>query len=119
MRRFIGFALLSALIVAPLFARPSFGSKSTTVDISQGVTAGSTRIPSGEYKVAYTGDGPDVKVSLAKDGSSPIILDAKFVPGKRDQVSVTVRIVNGVRVLRQIDLKNGVLVFETSDPVNQ
>lgn len=65
------------------------------------------------------GPGPDVKVSLTKSGPSPIVLDAKLVAGKKDNVSVTIGTVNGVRVLQQIDLKSATLVFETQQTANQ
>jgi hypothetical protein len=119
MKRILGLALMSALFVAPLFAFPLFGPKTTTVNIPEGLTVGSTQIAAGEYRVSYEGPGPDVKVSLTKSGSSPIVLDAKLVVGKKDNVSVTIGTVNGIRVLQQIDLKSGTLVFETHQTANQ
>ena len=119
MKRFLGIALLSALFTTPLFAFSLFSSKTTTVNIPEKVTVASTQISAGEYKLSYEGSGPAVKVTLTRSGSSPIVLDAKLVPGKKDNVSVTLGTTDGVRVLQQIDVKNGTLVFETVQATNQ
>ena len=119
MKRILGLALMSALFVAPLFAFPLFGAKTTTVTIPEGLTVGSTQIAAGEYRVSYEGPGPDVKVSLMKSRTSPIVLDAKLLAGKKENVSVTIGTVNGVRVLQQIDLKGATLVFGTQQTANQ
>ena len=119
MKKLLGLALMSALFITPLFAFPLFGSKTTTVNIPEGAMVGSTQVTAGEYKVSYEGSGPAVKVTFARYGSSPIVLDAKLVPGKKDNVSVTLGTNDGVRVLQQIDLKNGTLVFESLQAANQ
>ena len=120
MKRLLGFALMCALFVTPLFASKLFGSKTTTVNIPEAMTAGTTQIASGEYKLSFEGSGPVVKVTLARSGSSPIILDAKFLEsGEKGNVSVTDSMENGVRVLRQIELKNGTLIFGTPLTSNQ
>jgi hypothetical protein len=113
MKRLLGLALMSALFVTPLFAFPLFGSRTTTINIPEKVTVASTQITAGEYKLSYEGSGPAVKVTLTRSGSSPIVLDAKLVRGKKDNVSVTLGTSDGVRILQQIDLKSGTLIFET------
>ena len=118
MKRLLGLALMSALFVTPLFGLPLFGSKATTVNIPEAVTVGSTQIMAGDYKLSYEGSGPAVKVTLTRSGSSPIVLDAKLVPGKKDYISVTLGTTEGVRVLQEIGLKNGTLVFETLRAAN-
>ena len=119
MKRLLGLALMSALFVTPLFGSPLFGSKATTVNIPEAATVGSTQIKAGDYKLSYEGSGPAVKVTLTRSGSSPVVLDAKLVPGKQDYVSVTLGTTEGVRVLQEIGLKNGTLVFETLRAANQ
>jgi hypothetical protein len=89
------------------------------VTIPEGLTVGSTQIAAGEYRVSYEGPGPDVKVTLTESRSSSIVLDAKLLAGKKENVSVTIGTVNGVRVLLQIDLKTGTLVFENQQTANQ
>jgi hypothetical protein len=111
MKKLLGFALMCALFSTPLFAANLFASKGTTVNIPDTVTVGSTQIAAGEYKLSYEGTGPAVKVTLVKHGSSPVVLDAKFVEGKNNGPSVTTATVNGVRTLQQIDIKGATLVF--------
>jgi len=112
MKRLLGFALMCAMFSTPLFAAKLFGSKGTTVTIPDTVTVGSTQVAAGEYKVTYEGSGAAVKVTLVKSGSSPVVLDAKFVEAKNNGPSVTTGTVNGVRTLQEIDIKGGILLFE-------
>lgn len=120
MKRLLGFALLMGVMSAtPVFAARLFGAKSTTVNIPEAVTVGSTQIAAGEYKVSYEGSAPAVKVTLMKSRSSSVVLDAKLVEGKNDGPAVTVATVNGVRVLEQMDIKGGTLVFETPQPTDK
>ena len=114
MKKLLGFTLMFALFATPLLA-----AKATTVNIPEAVTVGSTHIASGEYKLSYEGAGPAVKVTLARSGSSPIVLDAKFQAGKKEMVSITLGTVDGVRTLQQIDLRSGTLVFETQHAQGQ
>lgn len=111
--------LLSIAFMCALFATPLFASKATTVTIPEAVSVGSTQIASGEYKLSYEGAGPDVKVTLTRPRSPSVVLDAKFEAGKTNSISVTLATVDGVRVLRQIDLRSGTLVFETPHSGNQ
>ena len=114
MRRFLGVAVVCALFVTPLFA-----SKTVTVNIPEAVTVGSTHIAPGDYKLSYEGAGTPVKVTLARSGSAPIVLNAKLVPGKTNSVSVTLSTIEGVRVLEEIDIRGGILVFEAPQAANQ
>ena len=107
MKRSLQVAFVSLFLVAPLFA-----AKTSTVTISQAVTVGTTQIAPGDYKVSWQGTGPAVKVSLAKSGSAPIVVDAKLVEGQKGNGSVLVATENGVRVLQEIDLSNATLIFE-------
>jgi len=120
MKRLFGFALLiGAMFATPLFAGRLFSTKSTTVNIPEAVTVGSTQIAAGEYKVSYEGSAPTVKVTLTKSRSSSVVLDAKLVEGKNGGPAVTVATVNGVRVLEQMDIKGGTLVFETPQSADE
>ena len=114
MRRFLGVAVVCALFVTPLLA-----SKTVTVNIPETVTVGSTHIAPGEYKLSYEGSGSPVKVTLTRAGSASIVLDARLVPGKNDNVSVTLDTIDGARVLHEIGIKTGSLVFETPNAGNR
>ena len=111
--------LLGAVVFCALFVTPLLAFKTITVNIPEAVTVGTTHIASGDYKLSYEGSGPAVKVTLARYGSAPIVLNAKLVPGKSDNVSLTLATIDGARVLQQIGTKSGILVFETPLPVNQ
>ena len=102
------YSFLFALLVTPLFA------KTYTVTIPQVAAVGSTQIPAGEYKLAWEGDGPAVRVTLSRAGVSPIVLNAKVVVQKSSLASPSVVTAqkNGVLKLQQIQLKANTLVFE-------
>jgi len=114
MKRLFGSALfIGVMFATPLFAVRLFDTKSTTVNIPEAATVGSTQISAGEYRVSYEGSAPAVKVTLMKSRSSSVVVDAKLVEGKNSGPSVTLATVNGVRILERIDIKGGTLVFET------
>lgn len=114
MKRLLRSALVFALTITPLFA-----AKGATVTIPEAVTVGATQVAAGEYKVSYVGSGPAVKVTLTRPGASPIVLDATLKTAEKGRSSVTFDTVNGVRVLQQIGLKSGTLIFEASQAANQ
>jgi hypothetical protein len=105
------FAFLFAFLVTPLFA------KTYSVTLAKAVTVGSTQIPAGDYKVSWEGAGPAVKVTLARSGASPVVVDAKLVTGKSfiSDASVVTAAQNGSVVLQEIQVKSNTLVFEGSD----
>jgi hypothetical protein len=109
MKGLFTFAAMLALLVPPVFA-----AKTTTVTISQAVTAGSTQIAAGDYKVSYEGSGSAVKVTLSKSGTAPIVLNAKLLPDKGTG-EVSVGTDNGARVLQQIALPGGTLDFTSGE----
>lgn len=114
MKRLLGYTLAFALLTAPLFA-----AKTTTVNILDAVTVGTTHIQAGEYKLSYAGAGPAVKVTLQRSGAKPIVLDAQLVTVEKGNPSVTFDTVNGVHVLTKIELKNTAFLFENQQPANQ
>ncbi len=107
MKSFLKYSLILTLLVTPLFAAKS----SQTVTISQAVSVGSTKIAAGDYRVSWEGAGPAVKVTLAKSGTTPIILDAKLVTAENGGGSVLIGTENGVRILQEIDLAHASLMF--------
>lgn len=114
MKKLLGCTLAFALLTTPLFA-----AKTATVTIPEAVTVGAKQIAAGEYKLSYDGSGTAVKVTLAKHGASPIVLDAKLVTAEKGRTSVTFDTVNGARVLEQIELSSGTLIFETTQTAGQ
>ena len=78
MKRFLGFALM--LVV---FAAPAFGSKKpATVTIPTPVQVGTTQLPAGDYKLAWTGSGSAVQATLTQAGKTVVTFSAKAVDGK-------------------------------------
>jgi len=119
MKRLLGVVFVCAMFSTPLFAGKLFAPKGTTVKIPDAVTVGAVQIAAGEYKVSYEGSGPAVKVTLLKSGSSPVILSAKLVQGKNNGPSVTIATENGARILQQMDVKGGTLLFEAPESADQ
>ena len=103
--------LIRSAIVFALIATPLFASKTTTITIENPVVVGARQLAAGDYKVAYKGSGSTVKVTMALHGETPVILQATFVAGQKGNGEVLVGTVNGVRVLQEIDLASGALVF--------
>jgi len=112
MKSFLKYSFLLALLVTPLFA----AKNADKVTIAQSVSVGSTQIAPGDYKVSWEGSGPAVKVTLAKSGTAPIVLDAKLVSAENGGGSVLVGTENGVRVLQEIDLSHASLIFAPAPP---
>lgn len=113
MRKLIGSVLMLAMFTSPLFA-----AKKSTVTLTDTCSVGSTLIAAGEYKLSYEGAGPAVKVTLTRDGASPIVRDAKLTPSS-GRTSVTYSTVNGGRTLLEIDLNKVAFLFEAPNTANQ
>lgn len=109
--------LVVTLLTISMFASPLFAAKRSTVTIQETVMVGSTQISAGDYRLTYEGTGPLVKVTLAKEGVSPIVLEAKLVANKNNRSSVTYASPSGsdVHLLQQIDLKDATLIFENTN----
>jgi hypothetical protein len=75
MKYFAGFASMLVLLVAPAFGA---GSKPQNVVIPQNVQVGSTQLPAGTYKLAYTGTG-NVQVTLTQAGKTVLTFPAKAI----------------------------------------
>jgi hypothetical protein len=110
MKRLITIAAVLALSVPSVFA-----AKTNSVTFSEAVTAGSTQIAPGDYKVSYEGSGPDVKVTLTKSHTAPIVLNAKLLADQKGSGEVSVGTANGAHVLQQIALPGGTLDFGAGD----
>ena len=113
MKRFIGFAAILVLLSAPAFA----AKNSSTINISQPVTVGTTQLPAAQYKVTWTGTGSSAQVTLenVKDAKSTVTVPAKVVDQKNVLNSVLTSTKGGTNVLEGINLNKVTLVF-TSAP---
>ena len=80
MKRLNGFASILVLLAAPAFGS---SKKPQTVIIPQTVQVGSTQLPAGTYKLAWTGSaGSDVQVTLTQAGKTVLTFAAKAVEQK-------------------------------------
>jgi hypothetical protein len=103
MKRFIGFASMLLLASAPLFAA---GKKTQTVIIPEKVAVGSTDLPAGSYKLAWTGTGAEVQATLTQAGKTVVTFTAKAVDKKTDNPGVDIYTNGGVANLEAIYLGN-------------
>jgi hypothetical protein len=110
MKRFLGSALILALLSIPAFA----GSNSQTLILAHTVKAGATELPAGDYKVSWTGTGNSVQVTIAGRGIAPVTLTAKLVEQKHDHAGVITNSVSGTSVLQTIELSKVSLIVQDS-----
>ena len=114
MKQSFHFALMLALLTAPAFA----GQKSQTVTIPENVVVGTTQVVAGDYKLTYTGAGPDVQVTLSQIKKAPITFSAKTVAGKFTP-GVLTETQGKVVALESIQLKDINLVVDTAPHAGQ
>jgi len=109
MKRFFGIAMIAALLSAPAFA-----ANSQTVNIPGTVSVGSTQLPAGDYKVSWTGSGPNVQVTFTQDKKTIATVQANAVEQKNDRKGVTTNTQGGVSVLQSIQLSSVSLVLQAA-----
>ena len=97
MKRFTAFACLSILLTtAPIFAS---SRKPQAVIIPQNVQVGAEKLPAGKYKVAWTGNGPEVQVTLTQSGKTVLTFTAKAIETKNGLAGVDIDSAYGASVL--------------------
>jgi len=103
-------AFVSMLV---LFAAPAFGAgnKPQTVIIPENVQVGSTQLAAGTYKLAFTGTGSDVQVTLTQAGKTVIAFAAKAVE-QNNNPGVDLNTIAGVATLEAINLDKVSLQLE-------
>jgi opacity protein-like surface antigen len=114
MKRFLGYAVVLALLSAPAFA----AKNSETISIAQPVTVGTTQLPAAQYHVTWTGTGSSAQVTLTS-GKSTVTLPAKVVEQKNSVTSVLTESKGGSSVLEGINLSKVTLVFSNSPSSGQ
>jgi hypothetical protein len=101
MKRLVGFASVLVLLAAPALAS---SKKPQTVIIPQAVQVGSTQLPAGTYKLAWTGSaGSDVQVTLTQSGKTVLTFAAKAIEQKNNP-GVDVNTIAGISTLVSINL---------------
>jgi hypothetical protein len=110
MKRHFGYALILAALSTPAFA----AKNSQTVTVPQAVTVGSTQLPAGNYKVAWTGTGSNVQVTFTQqDAAHPATgtVTARLVDEKHDHTAVTINSTGGVNTIQNVQLNKVSLVL--------
>jgi hypothetical protein len=115
MKRLVGFTSMLVLLTAPAFGS---SNKPKTVIIPQNVQVGSSRLPAGTYKLAWTGSGSDVQVTLTQEGKTVITFAAKVVEQKNNP-GVDINTIAGVSTLKSINLDKVSLQLEGAPHLGQ
>ncbi len=111
MKRLFGCAIMVALLSAPAFA----AKNTETLTIAEPVTVGSTQLPAADYKVMWTGLGPNGQVTLVH-GATRVTVPAKVTEQKNNGNSILTDNKNGANALEAIYLNKVSLVL-TGGPV--
>ena len=113
MKRFAGVLTVLVLLAAPMFGS---SKKSQNVIIPEKVQIGSTQLPAGNYKLAWTGDGPKVQATLStRDGKTVATFTATATETKTNNTGVGIKIDGGVSNLKTIFLNNLSLQIESAE----
>jgi hypothetical protein len=102
MKRSFVAMLLVVLFTFPLFA----AGNSKVLTLNQSVQVGSVQLPAGNCKVTWTGTGSDVQLTLTSKGNKSVTVPAQMTEEKFRQTGVSVREVNGVKVLDEFQFDN-------------
>jgi hypothetical protein len=104
MKRLSGIATVLVLLAAPMFAA---NNKPKTVVIPENVQVGTTKIPAGSYKLAWTtGTGQEVQATLTQGGKTVATFAAKTVTTKNNNPGVGIDTNAGGAQLTEILLEN-------------
>ena len=106
------FAFVCAVAVAGSASVASAASKSETVVLSAPVAVGSTILATGDCKVSYSGDGPDVQVTFAERGVAPVTVPATLVKEKHNHAGVTLVGAGSTKGLMSAELGSVKLVMK-------
>ena len=114
MKRFLGLAIMLALVSIPSFA----AKNSDNVTLADNVTVGSTQLPAADYKITWTGTGPDVQVTLTH-GKTTVTVPAKLVEQKNGNTSILTDSKSGANKLQAIYLNKVTLTLANAPAAGQ
>jgi hypothetical protein len=114
MKRFIGFALMLALVSAPAFA----AKNSEKITFEHPVTVGTTQLPAAEYKVTWNAIGSNAQVTLSHE-KSVVTVPAKVVEQKHNTTSIRTDSKGAAPILLGIDLSKVSVEFTSSTSAGQ
>jgi hypothetical protein len=108
MKRSIAFAMMLTILSAPAFA----SGNSETVNVPEPMKAGSTQLAPGDYNVTWTGTGPNVQVTFARNRKVLVTVPAKLVAENNKYPGLLTNKESGVETLETIQLRKLSLVLE-------
>jgi hypothetical protein len=104
MKRIASLASMLVLLAAPAFA--SGNNKPQNVVIPQNVQVGTSQLPAGNYKLAYTGTGANVQVTLTQGKKTVLTFPATAVETKTENTGVGLVTNGNTTNLKSIFLSN-------------
>ena len=108
------FVTLTMLFLIPAFAFAK-QKDSATVQIYQPVQVAGTQLASGQYKMEWEGNSPNVTVSFLDGKKTVATAPAKLVSKKNNEEAIeTGTTADNTEVLQAVDLKNLTVRFENA-----
>jgi phosphoribosylformylglycinamidine (FGAM) synthase-like enzyme len=101
--------------IALFLATGAFAAEKASLEFANRVSVGNTQLQPGEYKVQWDGNGPNVELTIIKNGSVMAKVPAKRIDVKRAAVSNTTQLKNnsdGSQSLSQIQFSGKKFAFE-------
>lgn len=110
---------LALISLAALIAIPAHARNAATLHFAHTIQVGPKLFPRGEYKMTWTGTGPETQVSFSQGRPPLITLPAKMLEARNDQVTsktddgavVDTLQKDGVPLLIEIRLKHWTFLF--------
>lgn len=110
MRRFASLMILLTMVTAAALAGDGGSGK---IRLDSAVKVGSTELPAGEYKVAWTGTGDNAQVTLTQ-GKTKATATAQVLGVRRNADAFATKNENGSRVLTEIQFRDTTLVLHVA-----
>lgn len=90
---------------------------SANVELDQPVEVAGTQLATGQYKLVWEGNGPDVTVSFVEGKKTVATTSARLAKTRTSQDAIeTDTAADNTTVLRAIDLKNLTIQFDSAAP---
>lgn len=116
MRRMLGFALLSMLLLPLLMA----ARESQTFYLATPTRAGNVLLPRGICEVTWTAEsGSRAHLSIKTEDEKTYTIPARMVEGRQDRTGVVTTVVNGVTYLQELYTSNAKFIFQNRTGASQ
>ena len=90
--------------LALLLATSAFAANKGSLQLQEPVNVNGTRLAAGDYKVEWSGSGPNVRLDLVQDGATVATVPAKVVTenSAHDQDGYVLQTANGGKTIAEI-----------------